>query len=516
MGASAPNLFCQMLLLEIFYKNAPARQVPEYSEIELHLTNSGQMALDNLTLRLGQEKLRGGLSLRPGGSFAFPYNVGDLVGDLSFTVNQTQPLVEASLSVTPRRMSLEEVQWIKTERLPALLARLDAPNRLPLSYDDEEQPRLFDFVSADFTAIKLRYFCQQLLDKLNERLLERLDFNLNDERKREDGFIRGGVRWDATVRGWLNRPAETGLVHEWVETPRTYDTLPNRLFLGFLVELGEECRLLVKLVQTGAPASARLKEALPEFENYAYSLEQQAAALKELAHLASFESGEFNPRDPGQWPEIERACLGVANPAYPRLAELWQEYSRRYTRLPEIEVDQAGLQPMSKIYELWAACEVASALGLTSEGKFGLESAIFQGNDIKLHYNRAAPGGWYSAGPDARKRPPRPDLRLEFPDGAAVLLDVKYRAVSGNGEESARAHPDDMYRMLAYMNDFGVRQGGIIFPGASPGSDLQLIEQSAAGQRLAELALRPPYPNDQTTLENWQTKFKAHLEQLLF
>jgi hypothetical protein len=490
--------------------------VPEYSEIELHLTNSGQTTLDGLTIRLGREKLRGGLSLRPGGSFAFPYNVSDLVGELSFTVSSTQPLAEATLAVIPRRMSLEEVEWIKIARLPALLARLDAPNRLPLSYDDEEHSRLFDFISADFTAIKLRYFCQQLLEKLNERLLERLDFSLNDERKRQDGFIRGGVRWDATVRGWHNRPAETGLVHEWVETPRTFDTLPNRLFLGFLLELGQECRRLVKLIQTGAPSSTRLKEALPEFEDYAHLLENPVAALKEMTHLASLESGEFNPHDPGQWPAIERACQETANPAYPRLAELWQEYSRRYTRLPENEEDQAGLQPMSKIYELWAACEVANALDLTSDGKFGLESAVFQGNSIKLHYNRAAPGGWYSAEPNARKRPPRPDLRLELANGAAVLLDVKYRAAPGSAEESARAHPDDMYRMLAYMNDFGVRQGGIIFPGASPGSDLQMIEQAKSGQRLAELALRPPPPADQTSLENWQTKLKEHLEQILF
>src|SRR5690349_13696105 len=139
-----------MLFLEIFHKDAPAQQVPEYSEIELRLTNSGQTPLEGLILRLGREKLRSGLGLRLGSSFAFPYIVGDLVGELNFVAGNAQVSASVGLTVIPRHMSLDEVGWIKTERLPTLLARLDAPNRLPLSYDDEEHTQPFDYFSVVF------------------------------------------------------------------------------------------------------------------------------------------------------------------------------------------------------------------------------------------------------------------------------------------------------------------------------------------------------------------------------
>ncbi len=514
-GTALQRTALDAVLLELFYKGLPATEVAEYAEIELRVTNTGPTALDGLSLWLGREKLRDRLGLRPGGSFGWAYNVGDLVGELVFKVGQAQ----ATLMVAPQKLSLAEVGWIKTERLPRLLARLDAPNRLPLRYadaDDEQQPR-FDFISADFTAIKLRYYCEQFLTTdLAGRILERLDFGLEEQRRRDDGFIRGGVRWNPTIRGWLNRPAETGLVHEWAEAPRDYTTLPNLLFLYFLKELAQEVIGLVRLVQAGAPASARLKEALPEFENYARQLENSPAFSTPLLRpaVSSLETGEFDPRTSQLWPAIEQTCHAAYNPAYHRLVELWQEYNSRYVRLPDerLEPAWAGLQPMSKIYELWAACEIANGLGLTFEGQFGLESAVFKGPGLTLHYNRAAPGGWYSAAPNGtRLRSPRPDLRLELPDGSQLLLDVKYR----NAGQPAHAHPDDIYRMLAYMNDLAVGQGGIIFPGEHSGPTLTLLEQATSGQRLAEFALRPPASDDPSGLESWQTSLKASLSQLL-
>ncbi len=510
--------------INIFYRGNPIEQVLEYSEVELSLTNSDDRALSELSppvfsLFVGQSVIRDKIKLSPGGTFAFPWRVSDLVGNLVFAVKHNhsgRTIAQANLTVIPQRLSLDDVSWIKTERLPNLLARLDAPNQIHLFYDDNdaEQPRLFNFVSADYTAIKLRHFCQILLDELAEPLLARLDFQLDEAERHEPGFIRSGVRWEATVKGWANRPAETGLVHTWLENPRRYDTLPNRLLLFLAQELRAECSRLVELVQQGAPASSRLIAALPEFEDYASALEnlpEQTNLLRPL--VTSLQNDNFHPKEYSP-SEIAKECESTGNPAYIRLAALWQEYLRRYAAQAEDAPLWVGFQPMSKVFELWAACEIANALGLAVSGDFSLESAIFTGVGMKLHYNRAAPGGWYSASEAGRKMPPRPDLRLELADGSQVLLDVKYRRVAGAGDIS-QANPEDVYRMLAYMNDLGVRQGGIIFPGEDNMPGLRIIEQKDAKQQIAELALRPPHSGEPAALEEWNNSLKNNLHKFL-
>jgi 5-methylcytosine-specific restriction endonuclease McrBC regulatory subunit McrC len=85
----------------------------------------------------------------------------------------------------------------------------------------------------------------------------------------------------------------------------------------------------------------------------------------------------------------------------------------------------------------------------------------------------------------------RPDLRLQrLGDDKQILLDVKYRT---GGQE--RANPDDVYKMLAYMNDFKVIVGGIIYPAAT--LTPKVIDDNK-GQRLLEIPLRPPLPTTES------------------
>ncbi len=494
--------------LQIIYKGQPVCTVPEYSEVELHLVNQGQAALSGLSVWLTGLKIRDGMSLRPGSEFVTTFNVSDWVGELTFSVQQTTTLVEADVSVTPRKLTMAEVWWIKTERLPALLARLEAPNRLQLNYTDQApEVSPFDFVSADYTAQRLRYFCQAWLELgLGENLVKRLDFGVEERERREEGFIRGQVRWNPTITGWQNRPVETGLVHQWVESNRDYDRPLNRLLVFFLQALATESLALVRLVRQGAPASARLKDNLTEFEAYARDLERLWQNRILVPVVENVVRQGFKPT------EIEAEVERAANPAYRRMVELWREYQGRYVRLPtDDKFNRAGLQPLSQIYELWVACEAAAALEMSflPGGLAGLESAVFQNEQCMLYYNQGAPDGWYSAG--SRKQPPRPDLRLVArvgPPQNLALLDVKYRT-TGDGH----AQPDDMYRMLAYMNDLTVERGAIIFPGQSALPQLKMIAQPGeGGQYLAEMGLRPPDPAD---LPAWQTGLKQVLRQFL-
>ncbi|HEX2916224.1 MAG TPA: hypothetical protein VH186_36020 [Chloroflexia bacterium] len=507
-------------LLQLVYRGETALFVPEYAEVDVRLHNPSASPLRQVSLWLGQERLRSELTLPPGSTYSFPYNVRDLVGEQAITVRVGEaPRASATVMVQPLKLSQAEMDWIRLERLPALLARLDAPNALRLSYDSDsaEEPP-FHYFSADYTAIRLRFFCHKLLeDGLAERLFKRLDFVTPENRQTSQNFVPGGVRWNETVQDWLARPEDTGLVHRSVDLQRDFVTLPNVLLLYFTRILVAENRRLAQLVAAGAPASARLKATLAEFEGYARSLEQGLLTHRRLLQplLFRLDNAGFDPLERQTADAIARACQRAANPAYIELATLWQLFNWRFARLPQEEELslQVGLQPASRVYELWAACEIAVALNLTLDDAPGLESAIFKGKyGLTLYYNQGYAGGWYSASrPSARLRLPRPDLRLEVNGQTRLLLDVKYRSAPGN---DARAHPDDLYRMLAYMNDFSISQGVIIFPGSANNSLPQVtaFQNENKTQVAGEINLRPP---GQVNLEQWQSTLNASLNSFL-
>ncbi|MBN9388320.1 MAG: hypothetical protein J0I20_09735 [Chloroflexi bacterium] len=522
------------LTLEIYFSGQPVQAVAEETEVELRLSNRGEAALTGLELAVGRDKVRAGFGLEAGATLLLSYKVQDLAGRLTFQVrDKRQTLATVTLEVYPRKISRSELEWLKYRRLPRLLAQLDTPNTILLDYDDSPADRTFLYTSLDFTAQKLRGVCRLLLEEgLLGGLSQRLDYRVIEKPRRDEGTIRGNIRWNPTVQEWLNSPAETGLTHHWVEAPADYATRPNLLLVFWLKELIFETRKLAWQVETTGQASSQLVKGAGEFKEYAGRFEQflkiqqhlQPVLTRLTEHPAERPAEGFNPRDPAQWPGIARDCRESFNPAYARLVEVFEEYLRRYIRLPEEGGEATGIQPLSVIYEWWCACEIAATLGLTfAPGEQGRQSGIFRSGKTTLFYNQAAPGGWYSSG---RTQPARPDLRFE-PDPASgrgrIFLDVKYRTAPG---DLTRAHPEDMYRMLAYMNDFEVPTGVIIFPGTAPEPQLRLLERpadwsvdrSTGGSRrggcLAELSLRPPTPDEPEVLARWETVLKECLVRL--
>jgi hypothetical protein len=510
------------LTLEIYFSGQIVQAVAEEAEVELRLSNRGEVALAGLELTLGRDKLRAGFGLEAGATLLLSYKVQDLAGRLVFEVrDHRQTLATATLEVYPRKISRTELEWLKYRRLPRLLAQLDTPNTLLLNYDDTPADRTFLYTSLDFSAQKLRGVCRQLLDEgLLGGLSQRLDYRVIEKPHRDAGPIRGNIRWNPTVQEWLNSPTETGLTHHWVEAPTDYATRPNLLLVFWLKELIYEIRKLTWQVETSGQASTQLLKRIGEFKEYTGRFEQFLKIQQPLARLTARLAEGFNPRDPAEWPGIARDCRESFNPAYTRLAAAFEEYLRRYIRLPEEGGAAAGIPPLSVIYEWWCACEIAAALGLTFEpGEQGRQSGLFRSGQTALFYNQAAPGGWYSSG---RAQPARPDLRFE-PGPASgqgrIFLDVKYRTAPA---DPTRAHPEDMYRMLAYMHDFEVPTGVIIFPGTSAEPQLRLLERplekaengSRQGGFLAELSLRPPATEEPAGLARWEAALKESLARL--
>ncbi len=482
--------------LEILYNSEPAFCVPEYAELELYLTNAGSQRLTQCSLRVGSQILKNWPQLAPAQTWSFSYNVGDLVGEIGFVARaldgSQEVVVAQTLEVVPQKISPAELIFIKTARLPTLLSRLNAPNRLQLSYDDNEATPPFDFFSLEYTAEKLEYFSHHLLEQgLNAAIINHLDYSTPQQLQSGVGLIQGPLDWQATVKTWLNRPELAGYQHHWQTSPKFYGTLPNLLLVNFNLEIARELKQLAELVQTARPKPTQLQARLSDLLNRAH---QHRAFLKN-SPLAHFMGTNKDYKADAAWQaDLKRTCANAPNLAYVGLFELWEAFCTRYVTLPgQAQAADLSLQPMSKIYELWTVCEVAFALDLKCMVQTGVSGAFyFEGTtewgQMKLHYNRALAGGWYS-----RSRPglPRPDIRLEIagPPSRQLFLDVKYR-VNQSLDGTTRAKPDDMYKMLAYMHDFGTATGGIIYPGAV-GQIAGLVIQGQADQRLIELALRP-------------------------
>ena len=502
------------LRLEILYNSESAFCVLEYAELELHLTNASSQRLTQCSLRVGSQILKSWPQLAPAQTWSFPYNVGDLVGKISFVatalVGNQEVVVAQSIEVVPQKISLAELLFIKTARLPTLLSRLNAPNRLQLSYDDNETAPPFDFFSLEYSAEKLEYFSRQLLEQgLNAAILNHLDYSTPQQLQSGIGTIQGPLDWQTTVKTWLNRPELAGYQHHWQTSPKYYGTLPNLLLISFNLEVARELKQLAELAQTARPKSPQLQARLPDLLSRAH---QHRALLKNLPLADLVEKNERYKADPAWQADLKRICVNASNPAYAGLFKLWEAFNTHYVTLPiTIQAAELSLQPMSKIYELWAVCEIACALDLkcvantSASGEFYFEGTTGWGQ-TKLHYNRAMSGGWYS-----RSRPglPRPDIRLEIVGSPSrqLFLDVKYR-VNQSTDGTTRAKPDDMYKMLAYMHDFGAATGGIIYPGAVAQIS-GLVIQGQSDQRLIELALRP-LP-DQPNLITAQLKAQLEL-----
>jgi hypothetical protein len=500
--------------LEVLYKGEAAICVPEYAELELHLTNNSAQGGVRCLIKLGSQIIKAGLTLNPSAHWSVPFNVADLVGELNFELTRAdtnEVLAAHTIQVVPQKISQDELIFIKSVRLPTLLARLQAPNRLQISYTaatpDQTEARLFDFLSLEYTAEKLTNLSTALL-KCGTIVAARLDYATPDRSNSGTGLIQGRLDLAATFQKWFNQPELAGYYHQWTTNPKFYGTLPNLLFLRFNLELLKELEQLRNLIGA-TPHSKSLQKWLDS--SYVYmQTHQKALNLPELRQfrLSAEKLPDFK-KNPELRLEMERACKNTKQPAYRRLYQVWTEFSDNYVSIvDETTTLRSGLQPMSKVYELWSVCEIAAALDLqcVTAGSAN-NSFYFKGQtewgEASLHYNRAVRGGWYSS---TQPGLPRPDLRLEIMGKSPrqIFFDVKYR-VNPQADGHTRAKPEDMYKMLAYMNDFGVNIGGIIYPGELDQIQSILIEKQTSSllpQRLFELALRPTLtqPHNLTSL----------------
>ncbi|SIJ41284.1 Uncharacterised protein [Mycobacteroides abscessus subsp. bolletii] len=250
---------------------------------------------------------------------------------------------------------------------------------------------------------------------------------------------------------------------------RTVDTVANRRavhLLGLLRQLLSE--LMSAQLSAMPMARCRLwRERVGRLSTQPLAVKLR---LKPSALALPREGPEFTDRSYIKVFELARSVSGFgwtasANPA------------RRYSYIESAD----------RIYEVYAAHRVASALGLTStSGAFGSNPLAFRGPVFDLYYNAVPPldvlASWRARTPvpDAS----RPDLLLhERATGRVAVLDAKYR-IGSNGHASEDSRKD----VAAYQSLYGLSSVAILYPGV--GRDARVIADH--GQSVVEVPVVGP------------------------
>tara|TARA_Y100001934_G_scaffold155739_1_gene186557 strand:+ start:31 stop:1467 length:1437 start_codon:yes stop_codon:yes gene_type:complete len=156
------------------------------------------------------------------------------------------------------------------------------------------------------------------------------------------------------------------------------------------------------------------------------------------------------------------------NRSYRELPPLWKRFLEDYQSYYE-ETVLVQTQKMTDIYALWILCEMASGLKLSAHAK-SLREFRSKNKDIVLKYDapEQVRQGWSDSimgslfGENSESANPvqgsgRPEIFMNY-RGVQFYFEAKY-----NLQQTPRQ--EDVYKVLAYMNNYDVSCGGIIYPG---------------------------------------------------
>jgi hypothetical protein len=184
---------------------------------------------------------------------------------------------------------------------------------------------------------------------------------------------------------------------------------------------------------------------------------------------------------------------------YGRLRELHAEFSRDIQPVdaPADAAIRVNIRDVWEIYQAFAAHLVGRAFALRYVSNRGdLRERAPRGysmasEDFELYYNVRPPSSVLSSWRDPSVRPghERPDVILvERRTQRVAVLDVKFKT------DGDRAVARDLLEMQAYMNSYGIRSAGVIFP--SSAVDPTYVR--GGGFQIAEIALRAATISDMT------------------
>ena len=440
-------------------------------------------ALDGVHIRMGTAKVDSLPSVRSNTTHSMQFVVPDYIGTNTISLhgkdgNSISNKLE--VVIAPKMLDYESFKELRDEHIPDLVKNSGA---------DEPPEDMYPGATSSIEEEKILLNIEQLLEFSGKLLKVTNDirkgaytYKVEVQRKTMKSQIRGAVRWQKTALARAQKGTEYATAHVTDIRKRKWSTPTNVLLVKFHMEVFIEAIFF----RDEMDRREREKKAWSAIYGKEYKALDESAKeqLDKLDLACRFHKqvlgdgklAELIPTAKNTRKEerfINREAIIEAktwnrNRAYRELPPLWKAFLDDYQSYYE-ETVLVQTQKMTDIYALWILCEMASGLNLSAHAK-SLREFRSKNKDIVLRYDspEQVRQGWSDSimgslfgDSEASTNPVqgsgKPEIFMNY-RGVNFYFEAKYNLTKPPRQE-------DVYKVLAYMNNYDVSCGGIIYPG---------------------------------------------------
>ena len=439
--------------------------------------------LEGIHIRLGTARMDSLPKIRSSTTHSHTFEVPDYIGTNTIGLYDNEGKSVSNkleIVIAPKMLDYERFKDLRDKHIPDLVKNSGA----------EEPPEgMYPGATSSIEEEKILLNIEQLLEFSGNLLKVTNDirkgaytYKVEVIRKTMKSQIRGAVRWQKTALARAQKGTEYATAHVTDIRKRKWSTPTNILLVKFHMEVFIEAiffrdemdrREREKKAWAAIygkdlePLSDEVKLQLDKLD-LACKMHKQVLGDGKLAELIPVAKDTRKEQRLINREALIEAKTWSRNRAYRELPPLWRSFLDDYQSYYE-ETVLVQTQKMTDIYALWILCEMASGLKLSAHAK-SLREFRSKNKDIVLKYD--APGqvrhGWSDSimgslfGDSEEKTNPaqgsgKPEIFMNY-RGINFYFETKYDL-----EEAPRQ--EDVYKVLAYMNNYDVPCGGIIYPG---------------------------------------------------
>ena len=440
-------------------------------------------ALEDVHIRVGSAKVDSLPPVRSNTTHSLQFVVPDYIGTNTISLHSKDGSSisnKLEVVIAPKMLDYENFKELRDVHIPDLVKNSGADDPPEDMYPGgtssiEEEKILLNIE-------QLLEFSGKLLKVTNDIRKGAYTYKVEVERKTMKSQIRGAVRWQKTALARAQKGTEYATAHVTDIRKRKWSTPTNILLVKFHMEVFIEAiffrdemdrREREKKAWSAIygreykPPDESVKEQLDKLD-MACKFHKQVLGDGKLAELIPIAKSTRKEERLINREALVEAKTWSRNRSYRELPPLWREFLDEYQSYYE-ETILVQTQKMTDIYALWILCEMASGLKLSAHAK-SLREFRSKNKDVVLKYDapEQVRQGWSDSimgslfGESDTKTNPvqgsgRPEIFMNYKK-VNFYFEAKYNLTETPKQE-------DVYKVLAYMNNYDVSCGGIIYPG---------------------------------------------------
>ncbi len=440
-------------------------------------------ALDGVHIRMGTAKVDSLPSVRSNTTHSMQFEVPDYIGTNTISLHDKDGNSisnKLEVVIAPKMLDYESFKELRDEHIPDLVKNSGA---------DDPPEDMYPGATSSIEEEKILLNIEQLLEFSGKLLKVTNDirkgaytYKVEVIRKTMKSQIRGAVRWQKTALARAQKGTEYATAHVTDIRKRKWSTPTNVLLVKFHMEVFIEAIFFRDEMDRrerekkawsaiyGKEYKALDKSAKEQLDklDLACRFHKQVLGDGKLAELIPTAKNTRKEERFINREAIIEAKTWNRNRAYRELPPLWKSFLEDYQSYYE-ETVLVQTQKMTDIYALWILCEMASGLNLSAHAK-SLREFRSKNKDIVLRYDspEQVRQGWSDSimgslfgDSEASTNPVqgsgKPEIFMNY-RGVNFYFEAKYNLTKPPRQE-------DVYKVLAYMNNYDVSCGGIIYPG---------------------------------------------------